>query len=460
VNLHGPVRAAAIDGTAEVLISIDAWPEGAVIPSAHTITVLAPKPGLKTEPVTDRLFKTLPHPDRSAAIGEVVFSPDGSRMLMAGYPTGVIQIWDAKTWKETSRIESPSGLRSSYIYARPTPDWRSILVPVMRRKAVRDQKEGKVTQRLQIDGRIDRYDPTTGKLQDSVLLADRGPHQVFISPDGKFAIADSEHSFAVGEKRAQYVELIDLSTKSTKKLLDFYCQPEFTRDGKTVFVSLMRVNADGSSESSLVKLDLLTGKVLNSKEYRDKHALANNPVLSPDGKRLFVQTGRWVNRKSEDGALSILDPNTFEEVSRIEYDAKNEPWFGLPQFSVDEKTMLVRLGSRLILWDLTAGKTLRTIPISDIYIGHSFLSRDGKFAVTVGMPKFDSRETGTDPLDLPQPRAYLIDLTDSQSAPQRIMLPSGMVSSAALSIDGRTLAVGATGGVLLIDLTAKRTAKP
>src|ERR1700722_1321358 len=110
--------------------------------------------GRKREPVTNRLFKTLPHPDRKANIGVVRFSPDGTRLMMSGYPSGVVQFWDTTTWKETARLDTPSGLRSSWDYALPTPDWKSVLVYTMSRKVVREETDGKVRQRLQIDGRI------------------------------------------------------------------------------------------------------------------------------------------------------------------------------------------------------------------------------------------------------------------------------------------------------------------
>ena len=70
---------------ARCLISFDAWPEGNVHPTTHQITVLAPKPGPKPEPVTERLLKTLPHPDRQATVGDVRFSADCKRLMMAGF---------------------------------------------------------------------------------------------------------------------------------------------------------------------------------------------------------------------------------------------------------------------------------------------------------------------------------------------------------------------------------------
>ena len=63
MNLHGPVRAAEVEGTAKVVISLSTWSEGKVQPTVHEVTVRPAKKGRKLEPVTDRLLRTLPHPD-------------------------------------------------------------------------------------------------------------------------------------------------------------------------------------------------------------------------------------------------------------------------------------------------------------------------------------------------------------------------------------------------------------
>jgi hypothetical protein len=85
------------------------------------------------------------------------------------------------------------------------------------------------------------------------------------------------------------------------------------------------------------------------------------------------------------------------------------------------------------------------------------LSRDGRLAVVVGLPKFDEKliRRDVDPEDLPQPRAVLIDLGDPKSKPRTLILPSGGSSGLALSPDGKTLAVGGPGAVHLIDLAER-----
>jgi WD40 repeat protein len=460
VNLHGPVRAAEVEGTARIVISLSAWTEGKVQPSVHEITVRAAKKGRKTEPVTDRLVKTLPHPDRKANIGAVRFSPDGSRFMMTGYPSGVVQLWDARAWKETARLETPSGLRSSWGYALPSPDWKSILVYQMSRKLVREEKDGKVKERLQVDGRIDLYDATTGKRTRSIPLADRGPQELFLVPGGKSVLVNTQWSFSTAVERPQATELIDLATGTAKKLFDTICQPAFAPDGKTAYFVTTKYKQSGEFENALVKYDLVKGRVLKTKDKKDKETYFARPSLSPDGKYLFVITGRMVKFRTEDSALAVLDSETLAELGRIPGQVKEDSGvtFDEPRFTPDGKTLITRCGGPLIVWDLEKRKTVRTVPVGDLPIGRLLLGPDGKRAVLAGMPKFDLRRvilSAPDPEDLPQPRLLVIDLADPKSKPQVLMLPAGMLGGAAYSPDGKMVAVGGAGGAHLIDVSAR-----
>jgi WD40 repeat protein len=456
VNLHGPVRA-EVEGTARIVVSLPGWSEGKVESTVHEITVLPARKTVKLLPVTDRLFKTLPHPDRKASIGVVRFTPDGTRLVMLGYPTGVVQVWDTKTWKETARLDTPSGLRSTMNYAQPTPDWKSLLVHVLNRQVVRQDQGGKIKQRLQYDGRIDVYDVASGKRTRTISLGDRGPHGLTVVPGSKYAVVNTEGSFDVGvRERPVWTELVDLTTGTAKKLFDQYAEPRFTPDGKTAYFAITRYRPNGETENSLVKYDLAGGRVLKTREIEDKQSYIYRPTLSPDGKRLFMITMGTARSKTRTNALAVLDSDTLAEVTRItgEKNANNDS-FDEPKFTPDGKTMIVGCGGALIVWDLVKQQTIRTVPVGDIQYAGLQLFPDGKRAVLVGRPKFDVRRPGrTDPYDLPQPRVVLIDL-EGNSKPEVLMLPAGVARLGALSPDGNTLAVGATGGTLLIDVSPR-----
>src|SRR5262249_22124525 len=82
-------RSGEVEATGPVILTSEAWPKGKVSPTEDETTAPAPKKGRQREPLTDPVFKTLVHPDRKASIAGLRFSPDGKRLLAAGYPAGV-----------------------------------------------------------------------------------------------------------------------------------------------------------------------------------------------------------------------------------------------------------------------------------------------------------------------------------------------------------------------------------
>jgi len=71
----------------------------------------------------------------------------------------------------------------------------------------------------------------------------------------------------------------------------------------------------------------------------------------------------------------------------------------------------------------------------------------------MGVANFDemSRNREPDPLDYPQPKLYLYDLTTD--APPRVMVcPQGFVTHLSFDPQGKWLAAGASGGVWMFDV--------
>ena len=92
-----------------------------------TATVAAPKIAVKTEPVSRRLVRSLPHPERAASLPTVAFTPDG-RLVVAGYPSGVVQVLDPVAGKERRTIETPRGYRGSFNYLQLSKDMSTLFV--------------------------------------------------------------------------------------------------------------------------------------------------------------------------------------------------------------------------------------------------------------------------------------------------------------------------------------------
>ena len=463
MNLYGPVRAAEFEGTAEVVLSFAAWPKGYVEPTVHTLNVLPPK-ATKFEPITDRLVKTLPHPDRKANVLTLRFAPDGSRLLGTGYPSGLAQLWDTGTWAEKARFEVPSGLRNNPDFAVPTPDWKAIYTTQRTRKVVKEEKDGKVTERLQVDGRIDRHDPATGKLLGSVPLTDRGPVSFELLPDGKSAVVVVEHTFTLADRtRATGTLLYDLSANTFTQLFSEYATPAFAPDGKTAFVSLMKQKPSGEMESTLVRYDVAKKEVAATLKKDQPDRQFTTPRLTPDGKRLVVLASRMVKNKIEDYEYRVYDADTFEERGKLPGKPIPERGVGFdqPLFSADSRWMYTRLGGEVFVYDLTANKLARTIKLGEVTVGRLTLAPDGKRLAVVGLPTFDPAlmTRDPDPLDLPQPRLWLIHPADDKVEPAVHVLPHGALGGNAFHPDGKTLAVGGIGGVHLIDVSVKPSGK-
>ncbi len=373
---------------------------------------------------------------------------------MSGYPSGVVQVWDAKTWKEIARMETPSGLRSTLHYAILTPDWATLLVPTGTRKVVREEKGGKVEERLQADGRILMYDLATGKLKGGVPMANRRPFSLSVLPSGKSAIVSAEGSFSTSAReRPITLELVDLAAGTATKLDESQGYPAFTPDGKAMFMPRAVYHRDGTVTSSLVKFDLPSGKQTKAVPQPDNQTVFSGAYLSPDGKWLF---GFQTKLKPRAAALVMYSAETLEEVGRLSGPKAidNNATFEPPLFSADGKTIVTRCGGPLIVWDVEARKTVREVPVGDFLLARMALGRDGRRVAVAGLPKFDIKgiRRDPDPADLPQPRVVVVDLADPKAESRVMVLPRGAVGSVAFSPDGGTLVVGGSGGVRVLDV--------
>src|SRR4029078_9823595 len=129
----------------------------------HSVVVAPAKPGPKAEAVAANLVATLIHPERKATVATLPLSKDGKRLFTAGYPSGIVQVWDWAAKKELRRIDTPSGSRSTYNYDVLSHDWKPLYVPIESKKVTTSEKDGKVIQRLEYSGRIGVWDIATGQ---------------------------------------------------------------------------------------------------------------------------------------------------------------------------------------------------------------------------------------------------------------------------------------------------------
>ncbi len=69
-------------GPAHVTLSLDAWSQGDVAPSTHTVEILPAPPGPKLLPVSARLKSKLEHPHPDGGIVNIKITPDGRQLLV------------------------------------------------------------------------------------------------------------------------------------------------------------------------------------------------------------------------------------------------------------------------------------------------------------------------------------------------------------------------------------------
>ena len=236
--MHGPVRVNTSAGTGDATVTIlfDAWSEGQVAPSVHTLRVIKPRTTIKLQPVAPELKKTLVHPDRKASVGQIQFSPDGTRLFASGYPSGVVQVFDIATGKELRRIAGPRGGRSSAAYAVPSADWKTVYVAVETRKAERVVKDGKSLTVPKYTGEIRVFDLATGDEKPALAREGNGAvATVTLSPDGKTLIA-RETTAGVNEKgertNTSHVVEWDPAARTHKVVGEGYRDDRRSKDGR------------------------------------------------------------------------------------------------------------------------------------------------------------------------------------------------------------------------------------
>ena len=448
MNLHGPVRADKSVGTgkATVTLSMD-WKGTPVASTTHTVLVSDPTGG-PTLAVSSRLIRSLPHPDRTATITDVRFTPKGT-LFAVGYPSGVVQLWDTATGKELRRIDSPRGYRGSADYAVTSADFGTLFVPIEGDKTSRDETDPKRRWRRDYDGKILVWDLVTGKSKPPLKpQPGYGVLTAKLSPDGTRLIFMERPSGLIADTTLPDVmRMTDTATGRSWKLVEGYGIAAFSPDSKLVYVSVTDSN---KKEGGLLVFDR-EGKEQPSLAHQKKRTYFT-PTLSPDGKRIAanVTTGRI----NEPGSLRVFDQATGKSVA--EFASGGDFPFRKPLFSPDSRLLAAGdYKGRMRVFDVAK----RSIFLDHTFEGMDFgwslaFSKDGRHLAVPVRVKSDPNDTNDDdPRDLPQPRIYLFDLTKPKSAPEVIVCPHGRAGSVAFSADGKMLAFGSAGAVHLFDVS-------
>jgi WD40 repeat protein len=450
--LHGPVRVAdtASLGEVHLTISLEGWLDGTVEPAFVAATIVERKSKVRAETVSRRLVRSLPHTDRRASISLVSFASDG-RLVVGGYPSGVVQLFDPQSGKELRTIETPRGLRASSDHMQPAREARELFVGLddTHFDPVRNGEKKSFIRRY--SGEIRHYDMLTG---DPLLAlrADppRGVISLAVSRDGRKAatMEFSEGRTEDFEKlRAMY--LWDVATRQSFKLRDGYGDARFAPDGKTVAITV----TDYQQRTSAIYLyDTDTGKEKGRLDLES----GSNP--GPSFQSRGTLAAFVINdSKSTAPHIALYDLPALQLQGKLSIDGldKDTRW-GHVTFSPDGRRLAAVAKKTVYIWDVGTRRLVRSWPLEfDGGIYRFAFDADGRrlAAYTWFLPPElrESRSETVPPEDYPQPIVFLIDVASNR--PERIVCPHGWQGPIAFSPDGKWLAVGGAGATHLFDVS-------
>jgi WD40 repeat protein len=431
-------------GDATLTLSLS-WKGVPVASTTHTLKVVAPADE-HSLPVSRRLLRSLPHPQRKDHLWGVRFSEDG-RVFGFGFPSGVFLVWDARTGAELRRVEASPG----FVYrgngdAMTTDRLQTLYVPIEGRRVTEHSKPRKLL-RVEYNSEILVRDLTTGKARESIKPArGRGVVWAFLSPDGGRLVTVECAGYQLGEQEPpELVRLIDPKTGRAWELMEGHGEPAFSPNGKRIYLTrhfgdrkTAALEVFDSEGKKLATLDMLKGRHFAW------------PTVSPDGKHLAVLALK--GRIDEPASVRLYDLAT--NALAAEFPSGGSFSMMRPAFSPDGRLLACGdYGGGVQVWDVPGRKRIRKQTFRGMAPGTWLaFSRDGRKLAVPARVKTDLEQTGgAVPLDFPQPRVFLFDLAKGGEAAE-IVCPHGWPGGVAFSSDGKVLAVGGAGAVHLFDV--------
>jgi hypothetical protein len=429
----------------------------------HSVAVVAPKSALKLEAVSTRLKGELIHPNKTGTLVGLRFSPDGRQLVAGDYPGGVVVLWDVAAGERLSTIEADYASRGSTEYFFLSPDWRTLFVPREKRKYEMVERDGKRLIRWEMDGNVRAWDLATGRLQWTYAhQPPRGNRHMEMSPDGTTFVTFEELPGLVDGAPKRGVTLWDVHTGRPRPLPDNLIYSKYSPDGRTL--AMPAVDADHHA-TALKLWDVTTGREKLSIPVTDKNAEVYVTAFSPDGQVMMVVDYRvYADGKKYEGLQPYLkwwDVATGRELASFAGE-KNETFF-YTRLSPDGQTLAavnLRSETRKLLLFRTADRQLAKTVILDKQVpGEGLISMepvfspDGRWVAVITQRVPDVRGgTDLDARDVAQPRIHLVDVA-SGVVRETLIAPQGFARSMSFSPDGRTLATGGHGRVLLWDFS-------
>ncbi|HTU94127.1 MAG TPA: WD40 repeat domain-containing protein [Gemmataceae bacterium] len=408
--------------------------------------------------MSSRLRQSLVHPDRSGILRGLCYSADGRRIFAGHYRSGVVQAWDAVSGRQLTTIETgPRNSSSSYFLF--SADGQFLYVD-RSKTSLRLVGKDKRLRHWEFSGGVRSLDMATGKpVRDFSPAPGCGLQSMDLSPNGSTLLT---FQFVSGdyESTAKSIGILwDARTGQRRGTLpaNASSRAAFSPDSKTILTDAVN---DKDEMTAFLFLDAGTGEVLRSIPIEQKHLWAYGHTLSPDGKRITCQVG---DRATRQYWLKCWDVESGREIVSFEIEQK----FGYvqPIYSPDGRRLLAACYSyqdrKPILIDMAKRKIIQRIAVESgrLWCDSAF-SPDGKWLAVISQ---DVPKNGSAPLmqveNLPQPHILLVEAATGEVR-ETIVAPPGVAVSLCFSPDGKTLASGGDGRVLLWDMTKLPGAQP
>lgn len=454
--MHDPVRVPETVGAgdAKLVVSFDDWKEGKVASSESQLSIVAPPREVKLEATSPRLRQTLVHPDKSGMLLSLHFTPDGRRIFAGHDLSGIVQIWDAISGRQIQRIETGEKRNHHRDFLQPSPDGKLLYVDKGSLISRSIKKDGKRLAQWDCSGEVQAWDLATGHLRLTIRQPPpRGIFAMRLSADGS-TLLTTEAVSGEYERGSNFFAVL-WDAKSGRKLLSLEGQNTLTvnlsPDAKTLVTDTVNDNREATA---FRLLDATSGRVRLTVPLKEEHLRPSIKVFSPDGKLL---AGALRNAQTGVGHLVLWDAETGRQTTS--FQVQNQGVLLAPLFSPDgQKLLLFNWGvgpRKCLLIDVARRRLLKTLDFGDKgSLRQPIFSPDGKWiaAIFQEVPERVPDSKMQDVALLPQPRIHLIE-TATGEVRETIVAPPGVAVSLCFSPDGKTLASGGDGRVLLWDMT-------
>jgi WD40 repeat protein len=394
---------------------------------------------------------TLPHPVRTANLTYLQYSPDGKRLLASGYPSGIVQVFDVPSAKELHRFKGPSGFRGTSEYCRASADFSKVYVADCFRSVEEFEVNGKKVNRVVFDGGIRGWNGNDGKELKPFgpTHSTHGTAVLYLSTDGRHAIAVEQPSYIPPVDLPQETYLWTINTAKSERIATAYSMAAFSNDSKLLALAVFN-SKDQPSELSV--RNLADSKVL----WRLKSEVASRgfsiPIFSNDASQLLVQESPGlINQPAK---LQTFEASTGKPLLSI--DSEGPFPFMNPAWSPDGRWIASGdYAGQVRIWDAALGKVKIEKKFENSRCGRSCaFSPDSKRLFTLVQENTNPILGGIDPKPelLPPPRFLTITLGEKPSF-EEITLPRSFIGGVAVRPDGKQVAVGIAGAVLLVPVT-------